>query len=584
MYKSASPYIKELYKSGIKWMPFNTRTLKYAQQKDLIIYIHIGYIGNIEEREKAYELFKDEHVVRTINENFVPIAIDIEDVPEALLIGMDLLIISEQRYSIPINIFSLPGAKPFTSFSNTSPDEFISFANNIIRSFKENRELLNKAGGYMSSRLKGTGIVLKKESAITISHKLLHTYVASWMSKFISSKKRDKRSPYSLDSRYYIFLLKYAHYYKDAKLLDFLEDWINTVYYSPTYDPIEGGIFSQVTNTTFKEPLYEKQFSENIQSAVLFSFAYKYFKKEHYRDAAIKIIRFLEKSFKAEDGGYATSVTLSKKVADSTYYKYTLEELSSAFPHDYRLVASALGMNLNANEQLQQIIHNTPMYAKLPAEHIDKLMQIRESKSKEKIMDKRKVTAYNCMYATSLCIIGNNIPEILPQCVSKAENIIDFILDSKEENSVKLHRYISKNKKGIQTAQLLDYTFFLNALLNIYRHTKNNRYSELINRYTAYIMLNHYQSFNGMFSKTTKTEEITPFKRESVIDYIRYSANSIMARNLLILYKQSKDEFYLKAFKQQLYNIAPQIVGTGPLMVGWALQLFNYLSNKSDYD
>ena len=45
-----------------------------------------------------------------------------------------------------------------------------------------------------------------------------------------------------------------------------------------------------------------------------------------------------------------------------------------------------------------------------------------------------------------------------------------------------------------------------------------------------------------------------------------------------------KDEFYLEAFKQQLYNVAPHMIGSGPLMVGWALQILNYLSDKSDYD
>ena len=108
MHKTSSPYLKELFKGSIKWMPFNIRTLNFAQKTDRIIYIHIGYIGNIAEREKAYNLFRDERVVNIINENFIPIAIDMEDVPEAMLVGMDLLVISEQTYTIPINIFSLP--------------------------------------------------------------------------------------------------------------------------------------------------------------------------------------------------------------------------------------------------------------------------------------------------------------------------------------------------------------------------------------------------------------------------------------------------------------------------------------------
>ena len=152
------------------------------------------------------------------------------------------------------------------------------------------------------------------------------------------------------------------------------------------------------------------------------------------------------------------------------------------------------------------------------------------------------------------------------------------------KDKIKLYRYISSNKKEHQNAQLLDYTFFLNALLNMYKYTKKGSYDKMISKYTAYILLNYYQAHNGMFSKTNKTENITPFKRESIIDYVRYSANSVMARNLWILYKMRKDEFYLEAFKQQLYNIAPQMIGTGPLMVGWALQILNYMSDKSDYD
>ncbi len=584
MQKTSSPYLKELFKGEIKWMPFNLKSLKYAQQTDRIIYIHIGYIANIEEREKAYRIFKDERVINIINNNFVPIAIDMEDVPEAMLIGMDLLVISEQRYTIPINIFSLPGAKPFISFSNTTPEEFINLSNNIIYSFREKRELLNKAGKYMSTRLKGTGIVTKKEKSYPITDKLLHAYVRSWMTRYVANRQRDRKSPYSINSRYYVFLLKYANHYGKQEEMDFLDKAVDKVYYSAIFDPIDGGLFSQSTNASFTEPLYEKQFSENIQAAVLYSFAYKYYKKAIYKEAAIRIINFIEENLKSNKGGYITSLSLSCSVKDSTYYKYSLSELKKAFPENYTTIANALGMNCNEESSYQQIISNTANYKELSQEIKGKLKSIRQQKNSETIKDNRVITAYNCMYATSLCIIANNIKEKKNEYIAQAEKIIEHIQNNQKDGNIKLYRYISSNKSEHQNAQLLDYTFFLNALLNIHKHTHNSAYDKLISKYTAYILLNYYQAHNGMFCKTPKAEAITPFKRESIIDYVRYSANSVMARNLWILYKMRKDEFYLEAFKQQLYNIAPQMIGTGPLMVGWALQILNYLSNKSDYD
>ncbi len=584
MHKTSSPYLKQLFKGEIEWKPYSIKSLALAQKSDKIIFLHIGYIGNIEERERAYELFSDDRVVGIINENFIPIAIDLEDVPEALLVGMDLLVITEQHYSIPINVFSLPNGEPFTSFSNISAEEFLNLANNVIYSFHQKRELLFKAGKYISNRLDGTAIILKKEKPYPITEKLLHAYVRSWVSRSIANKKRERKSPYTINSRYYVFLLKYSVRYNNTEFLEYLNDALYRVYHSAIFDPIDGGLFSQSTNTTFKEPLYEKHLSENIQAAVLFSFGYKYFRDGNFKDASLRILSFIENCFKIEGMGYATAITLNKRAYLSSYYKYSLTELIKAFPADYLRIARILGMNLQEEENLQQTIFNTKNYSGLTTEELSKLKEIRHKKAKELISDSRVITAYNVMYASSLCLIYNNLEEQSTELTDRAEWIVDIILKRQKAGEIQLYRYISANNKEHKKAQLLDYAFFLNSLLNIYRYKQSQKYEKLISRYTAYILLNYYQSHNGMFSKTARSEEITPYKRESIIDYIRFSANSVMARNLLILHKIQKDDFYLEAFRQQLYNIAPHLIGTGPLMVGWALQILNYLTNRSDED
>ncbi|MBR5857011.1 MAG: hypothetical protein IKY70_07045, partial [Bacteroidales bacterium] len=447
------------------------------------------------------------------------------------------------------------------------------------------RDLLDKAGKYVSNRLGGTGKVKKKEQPCAITDKLLHAYVKSWISRYITSERRNRETPYTINSRYYIFLLKYSHYYNNEENLTWLKNALDKICYSAMFDPIDGGFFSQAKNTKFTEPLFEKQLAENIQAAVLLSFAFKYFKQEHYKAFAQKTIECIENSFKSPDGkGYFTSITLKGRCADSTYYKYSIQELEEDFPETYIRIAAALGMDIKANRLDQQIIYTTQYTGKLTDNEIATLRKIRSSKRGEVIVDKRIITAYNCLYSTSLCLITNNLCKNNTEYINRAHNIVSNILEHQKRDKIRLHRYISKEKNEHANADLLDYTFFLNALLHIYKYTKDKKYDDLISKYTAYIMLNFYQSHNGMFCKTSKTEIITPFKRESIIDYIRYSANSVMARNLLILYKTRKDEFFLSAFKQQLYNIAPQLIGTGPLMVGWALQILNYLSNKSDFD
>ena len=100
MYKTASPYVKELLKGKIQWHPFTVQTLDYAQQEDKMIFVHIGNIANTEARNQAYTLFSNQQVIDILQDNFICIALDTEDVPEAYLIGMDLLLINEQKISI----------------------------------------------------------------------------------------------------------------------------------------------------------------------------------------------------------------------------------------------------------------------------------------------------------------------------------------------------------------------------------------------------------------------------------------------------------------------------------------------------
>lgn len=584
MQKTSSPYLKELYKGDIRWFPFNAKTLCYARKNDKVIFIHIGYAGNVQARENGYKLFADERVIKIINDNFVPIAIDLEDVPEAMLIGMDLLVMSGEQYSIPINIFSLPSARPFTSFSDITPEEFLRLAKNVIYSYAQKRDLLNKAGNYISARLKGSGIVQEREKPYPVTDKLLHAYVRSWMSKYTDSRHCCRRSPYTINSRYYIFLLKYAHHYDKSSDMSFIFNALDKLYYSPMFDSIGGGVFSQAVNNSFSEPLYEKQLSENIQTAVLYAFAYKYHRKAHYKEAAIRIVDFIENCLKSEKGGYITSISIRGNIEDSSYYKVSLEGLKKKFKEGYKTIAYAMGMDLMADPHKMQTVSHTQVYEALSGNIKEELVKMRRGKSSELLKDNRVITAYNCMYATSLCLIANIIKEKKRSYISIAENIVRYILEDRKADKIKLYRYISANKTEHQSAQLLDYSFFLNALLNIYKHTRKEQYDKLISEYTAYILLNYYRSHNGMFSKTDKAENITPFKRESIIDYVRYSANSVMARNLLMLHKMRKDDFYINAFKQQIYNIGTHLIGTGPLMVGWALQILNFLSDKSDYD
>ncbi len=565
MLKTDSPYIKELLKSKIEWKPFTRETIDKAIKEDKPIFVHIGNISNIENRNLAYSLFRDERVVQMLNDNFICIPVDTEDLPEAYLIGMDLLLINEQKISEHINIFSLPGIRPVTSFSSLYPDDFLQIAANVTAAYTYKREKLEKASEYITRKLQFSGLVTRKEEAKPISPKILHAYIRSWSSRFLDKTTKYRRQPYILTARNLAFILEYAHAYQVKEYLTYIDETLTHVYYSPMFDPIEGGIFRQATDYTLQEPSYELSVYENANAMILFATAYRYFKKRIYKEAAQRIAEFLENSMHIQGKGFFTYTTLNTGSSESAYYKYSLKELRDNFKENWESIAKSLGMNLSESAIKMQIISNTPLYWSITHQEIQQLMRIRQKRHSEIIYDKRIVTGYNCKVATAFCtlsqISGNNKYRYL---ATAAKTIDNTLKTRKLEN---------------KSSDLYDYAHLLNSILNLYLITKESKYLSLAKEYSDYIFSNHYQSSTGMFTKSPVHQGKTALKRAPVIDYNTLSSNSIMAENMLLLDKiLKKDNTYINTFKQQIYNIEPQLVGSGPFMAGWGTQILRYLT------
>ena len=565
MFKTDSPYIKELLKCKIEWKPFTGETFEKAVTEDKLIFVHIGNISNIENRNLAYTLFRDERVTAMLREHFISIPIDTEDVPEAYLIGMDLLLINEQKISEHINIFSLPGVRPVTSFSSLNPDDFLQIATNVATAFLNKRQKLEKASEYLTRRLQFSGLVTQKEEAKPIAPKMLHAYIRSWSSRFLDKTTKYNRHPYVLTARNLAFILEYAHAYQVKEYLNYIDETLTHVYYSPMFDPIEGGIFRQATDYSLKTPSYELSVYENANAMILFATAYRYFKKRIYKEAAQRIAEFLESSMYLTDKGFITYITLNADSSESTYYKYSLKELQENFKQRWETVAKALGMDLSTPAKAMQTISNTPQYWDLTHQETQQLLKIRRKRHHELIPDKRVKAGYNCKVATALCTLSQISGNHKYRYLALAAKTIDIMLDNKEI--------------GQHTSDLYDYAHLLNSILNLYLITKENKYLSLAKKYSDYIFSNHYQSSVGMFTKSPVHKGKTPLKRAPVIDYNTLSSNSIMAENMLLMDKVCKNrEIYINTFKQQIYNIEPQLVGSGPFMAGWGTQILRYLT------
>lgn len=578
MLKTSSPYIKYLYETKIKWHPFTPSTLDVSVMENKMIFIHLGNLLNVDEREAAHNLFCSNKIQEMLNGSFISIAIDSEDIPEATIVGLDLIMMNEKKTAPTLNILTMPDGRPFTSFSTLDESECLYLLGNAINAFKNKNATLSKAAEYMTIRLKNSGVILHRHPIEEIKAKILHLYVRRWGYKILEYNRYTVHNEYIIRPRFILFLLAYAICYKDAELLERIKARALEMVYSPMIDPIDGGVFLRSEDYALHKPTFEKSLTENAQSALLYAMLYKQFKNPIFRHAAHRTIDFIEHELKESDStAYHLGLTINRKDSStSLYYQYSLKDIKEAFPNDFERICGCIGMDSSLPETELQLPHNTETTMQLTDAELSILKSVRQKYAGELWQDKRCITAYNSIYSIVLGIISRG------ECgddsmLVRAGCIIDNILSKRENNSLKIYRYISQEKDEYSTGDLHDYSMLLLALLINYKITGNEVYMSHIKQYATYIFLNYYQASNGMFSETSANEQRTPYKRESVIDYTRYSGNSIMAGCLLWLYNITKEPLYLNAFRQQISNISDELPDGGPFMVGWALQILNYI-------
>lgn len=563
---------------GIDWnYDISKDIVRRANEENKLIFLHIGSISNIYSREIAIDLFSNREVCDYINKNYISVIVDKDDKPEAFLLGLDILMMNRDFSYGPMNLFLLPSRRPLVCFSDCEPSFFLDIATNLVSANKTKKSLLIKLSDELSNSLNLSGTVDNPIKETIIKEDILHEYYSRIHQFTINESFLSKLKPYTLNPILSTYLLEYLIDNPNKQLTDSLNDHLDHLQWTPSFDPINGGFFRQASDFTCEHPLFEKTLNENTSFLYLYSLAYKHFGDFTYRDTSNLIFDFLSQEMVNKEGGLMNSITLLTPLEESYFYHFSINELSILFPENYREIADSIGMNPDYNrldKQLPSRRHET-LYL-LSKSDIEKL-RTRRAEHRGYLKDERVTTAYQASAITDI-IKSATILES-DKMLSFAKRSLDYLINNHISDNGLIYRYNHKTDKT-PSPYLSDYAFFSQSLIYLYRADGNHKHFEMALNFANTIIDLFYKPQNGMFSKTSKDEGLIPIQRESNIDFIRPSANSITASLFMDIYQETGLEKYLQIAEQQIKNVIPSILDSGPMLASWSNQIQHYLSIK----
>ncbi|MGO1485381.1 MAG: thioredoxin domain-containing protein [Brevibacterium aurantiacum] len=110
---STSPYLRAHADNPVDWRMWTKDNLAEAARRDVPLLISIGYSTCHWCHVMAHESFEDEAIARIINENFLPIKIDREELPDIDAYYMNALQAMRGQGGWPMTIFATPAGSPF---------------------------------------------------------------------------------------------------------------------------------------------------------------------------------------------------------------------------------------------------------------------------------------------------------------------------------------------------------------------------------------------------------------------------------------------------------------------------------------
>ena len=587
MFESASPYLKLFSNRAIIWHYCLTEELlKKAQGEDKLLFIHIGSFNNIYQRELSDKLFSSPEIISLLQNDFICIVEDQDDKPETYLLALDLLFLSDEFSSGPMNIIITPNHKPIICFSDTKPENCTEIINSILLAKRDKRDKLMELGEELAKRITNTAIITKEEEEL-VENDHLRSLVSDWFCK----NQIDPMLwmiPYSSSPSKIITQLSCLKNSNNPVHYNRIRAILNHYQYSALFDPICGGFFSQANDASCKKSFFEKNLYVNSSFLMLYAIASKVLEEMSYKKTAEMVYRFIvdelhieqKKGDKETGYGLGNGTTLTCKIEDADYYTFSMSEIIRLFPDRYEDISAGLSFFVNTGKKRRHIPVRTERTTEWISEDDLTLLRERRAEHRNYYKDTRIISESNFRAVKAFAITSELLQN--NSMYDNAVSIFDYVLKHNTSPSdEKLYRYSSAGKLYF-SGNLSDYANLIDAAIELYKVSKESKYLHIALKYTDIVYKKFRKPETHMFlmsERNTPIEEnCVQFRREFNIDLFRPSANSMMAGNLLSLYEiTGNDEFLLNAH-HQISNIASNIPESGPMLSNWIGEALHFLS------
>lgn len=576
-----SPYLLQHKDNPVWWWAWSDEAFEAAIKQDKPIFLSIGYSTCHWCHVMEHESFEDQEVADYLNENFVSIKVDREELPDVDKVYMETIHVMSGRGGWPMTAFLNHERKAFFGATYFPKDIFLNVLSQVIDKWSSDRDWVNEISDNVVKTLDER--FAEVESKVDgmrrefLGDAMRQMDVTADMQSGGFGFGKPPKFPPSVRLRLLMRLLKRTGYKKGRKIL---KTTLTRMAYGGIHDHIGGGFHRYATDKRWMVPHFEKMLYDNALLALTYTEAFQQTSNDMFRDVAEGILGYVLRDMTSKEGGFYSAEDADSEGEEGTFYVWQHAELQKALSvEDLKIAEKLFGITPAGNfENNKSIVHLKPAHKWMLTRSADYkrikkiLFDLREKRTRP-LRDDKVLTAWNGLMISAMSkayrVMGDE------RYLVAARQAAGFILKNLYQDGKLLRRY--RDGEARFDGVLDDYAYFIDGLIELYQASAD--YSWL----QSAIELQKAQDallWDAEAGGYTYSRAALFYKLKEYGDNARPSGNGVAALNLLRLSDYTYDKSYAEK-AEAIFRAASGLVPRSAYSFSMLLIAFDYYNDRA---
>jgi uncharacterized protein len=611
----SSPYLRQHANNPVDWLPWGSRALELARERNVPLLVSIGYSAchwcHVMERES----FENEPTAKVMNEGFVCVKVDREERPDVDALYMEAVQGMTGHGGWPLNVFLTPEGLPFYGGTYFPPQErpgmpsFTQVLLAVSEAWSERGEEIRASGEQLRERLAG-GAALKPANE-PVEEAMLAAAVERLRDCFDAVNGGFGGAPKFPQASVLEFLICRATA-QGASGVETPEAQValytlRSMAGGGIHDQVGGGFHRYAVDTTWTVPHFEKMLYDNALLARAYLHGAQLSGDDDLLRVSIDTLEWALREMRGPEGGFYAALDADSEGVEGRFYVWQVPELESALGGDAGAAIRWLGASEEGNfvdgagipEPGLNVLEDrgprpdTDTRARIG----ERLLEARSARTRPGLDDKR-LASWNALLISALAEVGAHLlavssppspsrdrklePPSYPldaqerglAFLGAATECAEFVLRDMRGADGRLLRTYSEGEAKI-AGYLEDHAFMLEALVALFEATCDERWLTEA-RGLADTLIEHFADpHNGGFFSTAAGDEELIVRRKELEDSPIPAGGSSAAMGLLRLAQLTGEEEYERR-GTSVVDILKTIAPRHPTSFGHLLQAMHW--------